>query len=79
MVLNTWTPEESIEERKDRERGGGYGGRALTRIGSGLEETDMETAHGGILWLCSAECEVRDRMIGWQILYLWHSDMLDLP
>lgn len=73
MFLNTWTPGESKVERK-RKREGVYRGRALTRIESGLEEKEgvvaMATAHVGILWTCTVECEARDRMIGWQILYL---------
>ena len=46
----------------------------MTRIESGLEEKEraaaMATAHVGILWMLTAECEARDGMIGWQILYL---------
>lgn len=75
MFLNTWTPAESREERK-RKREGGFWRESVawTRIESGLEEKEgvaaMATAHVGILWTCTAECEARDRMIGWQILYL---------
>lgn len=73
MFLNTWTPGESKVERK-REVGLPRQSLALTRIESGLEEKEgvaaMATAHVGILWTCTVECEARDRMIGWQILYL---------
>lgn len=30
----------------------------------------VATAHVAILWTCTAECEARDRVIGWQTLYL---------
>lgn len=41
---------------------------ALTRIEYGLEAKEgvavMATAHVGILWTCTAECEARDRVRG---------------
>lgn len=75
MLLNPWTPGEKREERNEREKEG-RGGKSFTstRIESGLEEKEgvaaMATARVGILRTCMAECEARDRMIGWQILYL---------
>lgn len=72
VSLKLWTTEERGEERKIKRGGGG----PSTRIERGLEEeregvaAAMATAHVGILETCTAECEVRDRVRGWQILYL---------